>query len=322
VVLHFLPKVYLIEGEVMKARNTITRVITITMAVAALAAAGLLYGAGWLQPVEAQSGDGSARFVSYASVGIVPGEKVRLTVGNNAETPGSTVTWTYKVTNTGGDPLYESEGIQVSPGWFRYSEVSRGVLNTEGEPGTGRAEVMVTVAIEAPAGSNPEDLAVSTEVIKEETGATSGGILQHEVGHWMGLHHTYTPEAAIIGFIPGESLSLSVFNPPEEGGTPVRAQAYIYDGIGRLTARSAQVDLRPGQSYTFAFNHDDLPMAGEEGTGRKQVRALIQVFTDGSVRPFKIPVWVKIVNNRTGSTKGGPYFTGSVTVSGDGFGER
>ena len=123
--------------------------------------------------------------------------------------------------------------------------------------------------------------------------------------------------------MPGSGrLSLSVLYPPEEGGTPVRAQAYIYDSIGRLTARSAAVDLRPGQSYTFAFNHEDLLMAGEEGTGRKQVRAVVQVaFMDGSVRPFKLPVWVEIVNNRTGSTTNtGTYFTGTVTVSDDGFG--
>ena len=39
----------------MKTRNTLTKLITITMAVAALGAAGLLCGTRWLQPVEAQS---------------------------------------------------------------------------------------------------------------------------------------------------------------------------------------------------------------------------------------------------------------------------
>jgi uncharacterized membrane protein YjfL (UPF0719 family) len=58
----------------MKTRHTLTKLITKTMAVAALAAAGILFGADWLQPVEAQSGDGSVTFVSYASIGIVPGE--------------------------------------------------------------------------------------------------------------------------------------------------------------------------------------------------------------------------------------------------------
>ena len=57
-------------------------------------------------------------------------------------------------------------------GEFRFSDVSRRQLNTEGEPGTGRAQVMVTVTLRVPAGSNPEDLAGSLEVINEETDAT------------------------------------------------------------------------------------------------------------------------------------------------------
>ena len=59
-------------------------------------------------------------------------------------------------------------------------------LNTEGGPETGRAEVMLRVTIQAPAGSNSKDSPVSLEVINEDTGATSGGILRHEVGHVLG----------------------------------------------------------------------------------------------------------------------------------------
>lgn len=298
----------------MKARNTITK-LTITMALAALAVAGLFCSAVWLPRVEAQSGDGSVKFVSYASVGIIPGEKVRLSVGNNAKAPGSTITWTFKVTNPGAVPLYDSERIKVPSGEFHSADVSRRDLKTEGEPGTGRAEVMLRATIEAPAGSSPEDFPVSAEVIKEETGTTSGGIIVHEFGHGMDTNNT---QAASVGFIPGERLSLTVFNPPE-AGAPVRTTTYVYDAIGRTVSRSASVELQPDQSYTFTFNRDDLPEAGEEKTGRLQVHAVVQVaFMDGSVRSFKLPVWLAVVNNRTGSTNGGGnYFTGTVTVSGD-----
>ena len=74
----------------MKIRNTLTKLIAITMAVAAL------LGAGWLQPVEAQIGDGSVKFVSHASLGIVPGEKIRFTVGNNERATGTlTLSFSY-----------------------------------------------------------------------------------------------------------------------------------------------------------------------------------------------------------------------------------
>ena len=67
----------------MKTRNTITKLITITMA--ALIAANILCAGGLLTSVKAQTGDGSVRFVSYASVGVVPEERVRLSVANTQE---------------------------------------------------------------------------------------------------------------------------------------------------------------------------------------------------------------------------------------------
>jgi len=82
-----LGKPYLIEGGLMKTRNTITKLITMTLA--ALVAAELLCGGGLLQPVKAQTGDGSVKFVSYASIGIVHGQKVRLSVANNEESGGT-----------------------------------------------------------------------------------------------------------------------------------------------------------------------------------------------------------------------------------------
>lgn len=129
----------------MKTRNTITKLITKTLAVAALA---LLCGAGWLQPVQAQIGDGSVKFLSYASIGIVPGQKVRLSVANTEQSAGNlSLSFSYYLAHGSNSsssvPLYESEWIQVPPGEFRSSDVSRKDLKTEGEPRTGRAQVMV-----------------------------------------------------------------------------------------------------------------------------------------------------------------------------------
>lgn len=40
---------------------------------------------------------------------------------------------------------------------------------------------------------------------------------------------------------------------------------------------------------------------------------------DGSLRNVNIPVWLELVDTATGTTQGGTYFTGTVTVSSDGF---
>ena len=91
----------------------------------------------------------------------------------------------------------------------------------------------------------------------------------------------------------------------EEGGRPVRVQAYIYDSNGNLLSQTDPVQVPAGQFRTLRFNRDDLPVAGEEGTGRLQVRSGIQVaLMDGSVRPVKLAVSTELVDNRTGATIG------------------
>jgi hypothetical protein len=154
----------------MKLLNRISKLIAITMAVAAIAVIGSSWAAG--RAGAAGRSDINDIYVSRSIIGIIPGQGIRVSVGNTAVSPGSTVTWTHKVTNPGNVPLYESEWKYVPVRRFSFSDVSREDLNTEGEPGTRRAEVMVTVTLRVPAGSNPEDFPGSLEIIKEETGGT------------------------------------------------------------------------------------------------------------------------------------------------------
>ena len=115
----------------------------------------------------------------------------------------------------------------------------------------------------------------------------------------------FATDQGIYGFVPGQTARFSVAYPntTEEGTEPVQVQAYIYDSLGRLVTQTNPVEVRPGQFRTFDFNRDDLPLAGEEGTGRLQVRGVIQVaFMDGSVRHVKLPVSMEVMDNRTGQT--------------------
>ena len=109
---------------------------------------------------------------------------------------------------------------------------------------------------------------------------------------------------------------------PVNGQTsqPVRLRGYIYDATGRLLAQTDPIELRPSQAHTVEIKRDDLRVAGEELVGRLQVRAGFQVAQmDGPTRNVNIPVWLEVVNTATGITEGGSYYTGSVTVSSDGF---
>ena len=154
----------------MKRRNTITKLIAITMAVAAMAVIGSSWAAGRAGAAGRQDVN-DMKFPSRV-VGIIPGQLIRVSVGNTANTIGDQAQFTVTVTDSGGGPLYESDWKYVPVRTFRFSDVSREDLNTEGEPGTRRAEVMVTVTLRVPAGSNPEDFPGSLEIIKEDTGGT------------------------------------------------------------------------------------------------------------------------------------------------------
>lgn len=128
--------------------------------------------------------------------------------------------------------------------------------------------------------------------------------------------------SAPIGFTPGQTLRFSAANmgTAEEGTAPARARVTLYDAEGNIVARSREVEVPAGQFRIVDFDRAGLPLAGEAGTGRLQVRASIQVvLADGSVRPANVSM--EVMDNRTGGTTGGPYSTGYVKISDDGVGD-
>ena len=273
-------------------KTVITKLITITVAALAV----------WLQPAQAQTGDGSVRFVSYASVGIVHGQKVRLSVANTEESGGSlSLSFSFYLahgTNASSSvPLYESDWIKVPAKEFRYSDVSREELNTQGEPETGRAQMIVKVTIIAPAGANADDFPASLEILQ------SGETVDSKYRLILVAAKRSKQMNAPIGFNPGERLRYTFFYPNEEGDQPVSVQAYIYDSYGNLLTQTDPVVLLPGDSHVFDIDRDNLRVPGDEKSGRLQVRGGIQAaLVDGSVRTVKLSVGMEVVNNRSGSS--------------------
>ncbi|HEY7547665.1 MAG TPA: hypothetical protein VID27_22395, partial [Blastocatellia bacterium] len=108
----------------------------------------------------------------------------------------------------------------------------------------------------------------------------------------------------IVGFAPGQTLRFSLFNPMDQGREPVSAQAYIYDSTGRLISQTEKTDIPAGQFRSLNINRDLLSEAGEAGTGRLQVRGVIQVaFSDGSVRTVSksLTLSIEVIDNRNGA---------------------
>ncbi len=307
----------------MKTRNAITNLITKTMAVTMLAAAALLCATGGLQPVQAQIGDGSVKFISYASIGMVHGEKARLTVSNTGESSGTlSLSFSYYIAHdshaTLSDPFYETEWMQVPRGELRFSEISREDLKIEGEPETGRAQMIVRLNMIAPAGFDPAHVLGSVEVTKDDAQGDGSTQLDTKYRVVIVAAQRYR-QLPPISFYPGERLSYTFINPNEVGSQAARVSTYTYDGMGRLISQTDPVQLQPGECYIVNIKREDLRVPGEELTGRLPVSTVIQVVSmDGSTRPVNLHVSMERVD-RTGSSSTGNYYTGSVTVSGDGF---
>lgn len=303
----------------MKLRNPLTKLITLIMVVNALVCAPRLE-----QPVNGQTGDGSTKSVSYTSLGIVPGQTVRLSVASDEKSAG-TMSWSFSYYLAPGSnssysaPLYESEWIQVAPGEVSFADVRRSDLHAYGDPITKRVQVIVKVTRIAPAGGSPDDYPCSLEVIPDEVQDGNPAPTDSKY-RLVILPAKRAKQFNPIGLIPGQSLRYTFYNQNDPSSQPVRVRAYVYDATGRLLTQTDPVELRPGQAHTVEIKRDDLRVADEEVMKRLQVRAGFQVaLMDGSVRNVNIPVWLELVDTATGATQGGEYYTGTVTVSSDGF---
>lgn len=157
------------------------RKFAIGSAFALVLVGAVLLGASWHQPVRSQGlqvplGDGSVRFVAYGVAGLTPGQMLRVNAANTVDPTGAARPICYlrfQLSGLSTDPLFVSERMQLRPGEFRFSGVARRDLNIEGEPGTGRVQVLVKVVIEVPRGSEPEFFPGALEVINEATGETA-----------------------------------------------------------------------------------------------------------------------------------------------------
>jgi hypothetical protein len=113
---------------------------------------------------------------------------------------------------------------------------------------------------------------------------------------------------AVLSLAPGQTLRISVANPPEQAspGEPVTFTATIYTPNGGVIARSGEITVAPGEFHSFDFKRADLPLAGEPGTGRLQVRSEIRRrFFSGlpsRISQGRLPGMFELVDNGAGKT--------------------
>jgi len=117
---------------------------------------------------------------------------------------------------------------------------------------------------------------------------------------------------ALVGLARGDTLRYTAFNPLKtesgERNEPIRLRLQLYDSRGNVIAENAAVEIPPGEFRFVDFNRDDLPVAGEPGTARAEVRT--QALWGVRIRHrFNVTSSLEIVDSSTGTTRYNPFIT-------------
>ena len=244
------------------------------------------------------------------TTGIARGQTLRLTAsnGNEPASPGGggRVLAQAILFDAHGATIAESREVDIPPGEFRSFDFDRDQLSLEGEPATGRVQARSQIRyrffsiVDRTQLSRP-----SIEIIDNNTGMTVIAMPDARAADDM-LGPDIANDIA-IGIIPGQTLRLSLFNPSDpdsrEGSEPIRAQVKVFDSHGLLIAESAEVFIPAGEFRSFDFQRSDLPLAGDPGTSRAQIRTMaLWGVSHHRFAPDQIPASVEIVDNGTGRT--------------------
>ena len=121
--------------------------------------------------------DGRDFLVWQKNFGIVPGQMIRISVANPAETRTlAPLTFHCMVFDQNGILVFQTEG-DVPPRGFGFEDILFGDLGAlAAEPGTGRKQLSLQVVLRVPRGPKSPNIAGSLEIIDGDTGKTTAHI--------------------------------------------------------------------------------------------------------------------------------------------------
>jgi hypothetical protein len=240
--------------------------------------------------------------LSAPSVGLTLAQSLRFTLFNP---DGSPVRAQARLYDARGAVIAASGEASIPASQFHSFDFKRGDIPLAGETGTGRLQLRAVCTVTVPGPSKKiGGLAASIEVIED---GTSNIILRVEIPARDDPMEPGFGNDFLIGIIPGQALRCTVVNankPGSPGGREsVRAQVKLFDSIGDAVAESNIVGIPPGEFRSLDFDRDELPLLGEPGTDRAQVRGKIILWVrDTSTLSGFSPASLEIVDTSTGHT--------------------
>ncbi len=269
------------------------------------------------QPLNAQpffaEPDSSSIIVRSAPFGLARGQSLRVTGVNPAE-PGAPAPdgRKYKmlvaVLIADGTVVAQSEELTVERGEFRSFDFDRDDLQLTGEPGTGRIQLYARVRYRFFALVDRTQLpTASLEIIDKSSGKTTAAHSQKPKEIVVVGSHIFRADFQSTGIVHGQTLRFSLLNPNDSARSgPIRARVILFDAMGRQLAQSPVTVIPPGEFRSFDFNRDDLPFAGEAGTGRLQSQGSCTLSVQDAASQYAdFPASLEIVSSSSGASAGG-----------------
>jgi hypothetical protein len=222
--------------------------------------------------------------VVFPSIGLAPGESLRLTLFNPSGTP---VRVQAQIHHAGGMLVGMGDGSVrlVQPGISHSFDFKRSDIRLPGEDSTGRLQLRASFYISLAEPGEIGGLPVSMETVSISDGTSNtifiGEAISSLPGSGGGNDVLVGGDARdiLMGIVPGQTLRATLLNPRSSGADDMHSRVKLFDANGSVIAQSAELVIPPGEFRSFDFNRDALSLPGERGTGRLQVRARLEVST-------------------------------------------
>lgn len=254
-----------------------------------------------LQPQARAQEATDPRFV-FPSVGVAPGQSLRLTLFNPEGMP----VRARASVHSGGIQVALADG-SVRAGESRSFDFKRSDIPLPGEDRTGRLQLQASFQI---ATSEPRrkigELAVAMETVSISDGTSNTLMVSEAMRGPMsrgGRDVLIGGNARdiLMGIVPGQRLRVTLLNPPSaRRPAEVSGHIKVFDKSGALIAQSEDVTIAPGTFRSFDFDREALATPGEPGTDRVQLR--IQPFVASTARDARALASFEIVDASTGET--------------------
>lgn len=245
-----------------------------------------------------------------APVGLAYGQTLRISVVNPLPpaAPGEDgrqfkMLFAPLILDEQGRVIARRDEITLDPGEFHSFNFNRAEMPSPGEAGTGRLQVRGEIQRRFFPGIVSRFSAGSSntvvELVDNRTGQTQAAALlrSEDTGS------SRQCQAQAIGLADRQSLRVSVANTAaDRGSQPLLARIRLDDAGANLIAGSGELLIPPGEFRSYDFPRSALPLTGEAGTGRVQMKATVFVAIDNNIDTSDATL--ELMDSSTGRTAG------------------